>query len=406
MNGYQRPEFHETTPPGEIRDRTARMQAGLRNLGLDGLLIVHNVDLFYFAGTMQAAHLFIPADGPPLLMVRRDLDRARAESPLADVVGLSSLRDLPIRVRDRLGFAPRRLGLELDVMPVATFRTYETLWPTAELVDASPAVMNLRAVKSDYEVGWMRRAGDLARRVYARVPDLLRPGMTEIELAGLITAEAYAGGHQNYLRTRAFNQELYTWHVISGESGGVVSSIDAPFGGYGLSPAFPVGASLRTIRAGEPVLLDFGLCLNGYQVDLTRMFSIGPTAERLREAYCALQEIEAVLAGRLRPGATGDELYRLAVELGDRLGFGEAFLGPGDKKARFVGHGVGLEITDPPLLAPGRTTPLKAGMTAALELKMVFPGLGAVGLENTFLIRDGEPENLTPADGEFGVLEL
>ncbi len=401
MKAYTAPRFHGLTPAEEIRARTARMKASLAALGLDAALIVQNVDMFYFSGTMQAGHLLIPAEGEPLLLVRRELSRARAESPLADVVGVQSFRELADRINERLNGSPRRLGLELDVLPVNLFRRYQFLWPGVEMVNAGPAIMDLRAVKSQYEAGLMRQAGELARKVYAQVPKLLKPGLTEIELAGLLTAEACRGGHQNLLRSRSFNQEVYSWHVISGKSGGIISAIDAPFGGYGLSPAFPVGASLKPIQRGEPVLIDFGLCVDGYQVDLTRMFSVGEPPEAVRQAYGALVEIEAELKDLLRPDARGDRLFEAAVARAESLGFGDAFLGPPGMKARFVGHGVGLEINDPPILAPGHETPLQAGMAVALELKMVFPGLGAVGLENTFLVREGEPELLTRADSDF-----
>ncbi|MEW6263788.1 MAG: Xaa-Pro peptidase family protein [Thermodesulfobacteriota bacterium] len=403
MSAYQPPAFHQLTPAAEINRRLDEAQAGLMKHGFDAALIIQPVDLFYFTGTMQSGHLLLPARGDPLLMVRRDLDRAQVESPVP-AVGLASLAELARLVNDRLGAEPGRLGLELDVLPVKSFKRYQELWPRAEFTDVSPLILEQRAVKSEYEAACLRRAGELSRRVYAAVPGFLRPGLTEIEAAGLMTKAAYQAGHQNYLRTRGFDQAMYSWHVISGPSGGIPSFIDAAFGGYGLSPAFPAGASLKTIAPGEPVLIDFGLCLDGYQVDLTRMFSIGPPPGLITEAYEALAEIEVEMSRRLRPGQTGHDLYYLAVARAEKLGFGHAFLGPPERKARFAGHGVGLEISDPPLLAPGFNTPLLAGMVVALELKMVFPGLAAVGLENTFRIGNGEPEKLTLADDRLIVI--
>ncbi|MEW5722063.1 MAG: Xaa-Pro peptidase family protein [Thermodesulfobacteriota bacterium] len=401
MYSYRMPPFHQPTPAEEISARVRRFQAALDRKSLDAGLIVFPTDLFYFSGTMQSAHLLVPARGEPLLMARRDLSRVRAETSLADVVPLPGFRALPELVAARLGGGPRSLGLELDVLPVARFERYRELWPRTRFLDVSPDILAQRAVKSEYELGLMRRAGDLAHRVYGRIPGLMKEGQTEIELAGLITSVAYAGGHQNFLRTRAFDRVTHSWHVIGGESGGILSYIEAPFGGYGLSPAFPVGASQKVLRSGEAVLVDFGVCLGGYQVDLTRMFALGRPPERLLEAYQALGRIEAALLARLRPGATGDELYGLAVTTAGDLGFADAFLGPPGHQVRFVGHGVGLEIDEPPVLAAGLREPLEAGMTVALELKMVFPGLGAAGLENTVLVGPGGPEILTPAEDGF-----
>jgi Xaa-Pro aminopeptidase len=404
IRDYRVPDFHQLTPKTEIQSRIDRAQKILVKQGLDALLIVYPIDLFYFSWTMQDGYLLIPFHGNPTLFVRKDLSRARAESSIDEVIGLDSFRNLGVMVNERLGNEPRRLGIELDVLPVSWFRRYESFWPSAEFVDAGPMIMDLRSIKSDFEVRFMRQAGDLAREVYAQVSHLLRPGLTEIELAGLITKEAYAGGHQNYMRARKFNQELYTWHVISGESGGIVSAIDAPFGGYGLSPAFPVGGSHKVIRRGESVLIDFGLCSSGYQVDLTRMFSIGIPSPLIEDSYYALTSIEAELVENLRPGVLCSSLYEMAIDKADQLGFRDVFLGPKGLKSRFVGHGIGLEMGEPPFLAPGFDAPLSDRMTVALELKMVFQGLGAVGLENTLFVQKSGPEKLTTASEAFTIV--
>jgi len=401
MQKYVVPAFHQSTPPSEIEQRIEQMQYCIGEQGLDAMLIVYGVDLLYYSGTMQAGYLLIPAEGPAVLMVRRELERAKAETSIGEVVALKRVRDLPNLVNEYLRKPPRRLGIELDVVPVNLFRRFQSLWPTTEFIDSAPTIMAQRSIKSDYEIAKMKDAGDLARRVYAQVPQLIETGMTEMDLAGKMTSAASAGGHQNYLRTRGFNQAMYSWHVISGESGGIVSSIDAPFSGYGLSPAFPMGASLKKIQSGEPVLIDFGICLDGYHVDLTRMFAIGQPPQIIRNAYEALIVIEKKLIENLLPGEPGNRLFVMAKKQADQLGFGDAFLGRPGLQVRFVGHGVGLEFSEPPFLAPGHKTPLQEGMTLALELKMVFSGLGAAGLENTLVIRETGPEKLTPADETF-----
>ncbi len=404
MEEYLAPDFHRLTPNDEISARMSGFQETLKTQGLDAVLIVYPVDLFYYSGTMQVGHLIVPAHGDPLLLIRRNLARAKTESSLTDVRDLSSFRDLPALIRKHLDMEPNRLGLELDVLPVNMFQRYQSLWPDVSFEDVSPLIMAQRAVKSEYEIDRMREAGALARRVYGAVPDLLEAGRSEIEVAGLMTKVAYDGGHQNYLRMRSFDGINYTWHVISGESGVVPSSLDASFAGYGLSPAFPAGASRKIINQGEPILIDFGLCLDGYQVDLTRMFSIGPPPRQALDAYQALCRIESELMDNLVPGGTGEELFNLAVARAEQLGFGHAFLGPAHRKVSFAGHGVGLEINELPVLAPGFTQPIEAGMTVALELKMVFPGMGAVGLENTVRVKNHGLEKLTPANEDFVVV--
>ena len=401
MNSYAVPVFHHLTPADEINNRISRFSRAIADQGLDTALLFDPVNIFYLSGAMPAGQLLVPAVSPPVLLVRRNLERPRAESPLQDIRGFTGITDAARKIENHLGKQPDRLGLEMDILPVNIYERLRRAWPETRYHDISRTLLDIRSLKSDYEIDMMRQTGKLAQSVYAKIPELMEEGISEIELAGRIDQVSYRGGHQNFLRMRGFDQELYTWHVISGNSGGVLGSLDASFSGYGLSPAFPKGGSLKPIRKGEPVLIDYGLCLNGYQVDLTRMFSLGPAPAEALAAYDALGEIESAILGRMKPGATGEELHFLAVQEAERLGFGHAFLGPLDNKVKFSGHGVGLEVNEPPILAPGFSKPFVANMTVALELKMVFSGKYAIGRESTYVVTNEAPELLTTADDQF-----
>ena len=349
---------------------------------------------------MSNGFLFIPALGEPLFLVKKYLPRARAESPLTRIEPLASTGRLAEALRDYGFRSPERLGLELDVLPVATFRFLENLLGWKEAVDIGPAVRRLRAVKSDFERALMQKAGDIGRRVYQKIPELLKPGLSEIALAGKLNERALALGNLNLLRARGFNNTAFNWHLISGSNGAYLSGNDAPFAGLGLGPAFPIGASLKTIEPGESVLIDFGTCWNGYQADQTRMFSVGRPDPEVSRAYDALREIEALLLNAIRPGVAAEDLYQLARRQAERLGYQDSFLGPPGQQVSYVGHGVGLEIDEFPFLASGHHYPLEEGMTMALELKIVLEQ-GAVGLENTVVVAPGGAEKLTTADENF-----
>jgi Xaa-Pro aminopeptidase len=349
---------------------------------------------------MSNGFLFIPARGEPLFLVKKYLPRARAESPLLRIESLASTGRLAEALRDYGVRSPERLGLEMDVLPVATFQFLEKQLAWKEAVDIGPAVRRLRAVKSDFEIALMKKAGEIGRRVYQALPDLLKPGLTEIALAGKLNERALALGNLNLLRARGFNQTAFNWHLVSGPSGTYLSGNDAPFAGLGLGPAFPAGASLKGIEPGEPVLVDFGTCWNGYQADQTRMFAVGRPDPEVIRAYEALKEIEAVLLEALRPGVPAEDLYHTACRQAERLGYEDSFLGPAGQQVKYVGHGVGLEIDEFPFLASGHRYPLEEGMTVALELKIVLEQ-GAVGLENTIVVTPAGGVKLTPADETF-----
>ena len=242
----------------------------------------------------------------------------------------------------------------------------------------------------------MRKAGEIGKKVYIEAKKILREGMTEIEFAGFLEAAAKRYGHEGLLRVRSLNYQAYTWHVLSGITGGIVSQSDSPMGGLGLSPAFPVGASLKVMRAHEPILVDFGTCFHGYQADETRMFSIGKMKQKFIDAYKACREIHNAVLEETRSGAESEAIFAKTLKLAKKLGYKDSYLGPPGLQTRFIGHGIGLELNELPFIAQGQSYPLEEGMTFAVEPKIVFPGEGSAGIENTVVVTEEGYEILTP----------
>jgi Xaa-Pro dipeptidase len=380
-------------PPPEIEARIARFQAALREAGLDAALVVQETDLVYLAGTGQSAHLVVPAEGEPALLVRKTFERAREESPLARVEPLRSLGDLPGALAS-CGVEGGRLGLELDVLPAASYLRYARRLDGFELADCSGPLRRVRAVKSTWELQQIERAAEMLSHVHEWMARHARAGMTEMELAAEIERELRIAGHQGPIRFRAFNNELFYGSVLAGPSGAVPGSTETPIVGPGPNVAVSKGASQREIGPNEPILVDLAGAWEGYLADQTRTFSIGPLARHLVDAHEAAREILHRVAADALPGVTGAALYDRALELAGDL---EGFMGAGPERVTFVGHGFGLEIDELPLLARGWNHPLEAGMVFALEPKFVFPGEGAVGIENSYLVTEGGAERLTSA---------
>ena len=389
------------TPLEEIENRLTGIRAGMEKQGIEGLLVIQKMNLYYLSGTTQDGLLFAPLDGKPLLMIKRELDRARVESPIQDVVPLQSIREIPLLMQTHRGKVPRVLGLELDVLPVRDYFKFQGFFPGSQIMDASSVLRETRKIKSLFEIDLMRKAGEIGRKVYREAKKILEKGMTEIEFGGLLEAAAKKYGHEGLLRVRSLNYEAYTWHVLSGFTGGIVSQSDSPMGGLGLSPAFPVGASLKRMKAREPILVDFGTCYQGYQADETRMFSIGEMEQKFIDAYKACKEIHDSVLEDTRPGAECETLFLKTLQLAEKLGYKDSYLGPPRLQTRFVGHGIGLELNELPFLAQGQSYPLEQGMTFAVEPKIVFPGEGSVGIENTVVVTRDGCEILTPASQEI-----
>lgn len=387
------------TPLKELERRREKLQEQMQEQGIGGALIVQRADLFYFSGTAQEAHLFIPAQGEPILLVRRNLQRARSESSLRQVDQFTGWRDLAETIKA----AAAPIGMELDVLPVNLFRRYEKLIAPLTITDISPLIRGIRAVKSSFELEQLQKAAALGEAVFNFAREICRAGMTEIELAAELEAFARARSHQGAIRMRGFNQELFFSHTMAGESAAVPSFFNGPTGGRGLNPSYPQGAGTREIGRNEPLLIDYVTVLNGYMVDQTRIFCPGRPAAKLLRAYETALQIKEELVSMGRDGANGAALYRRAFEIASAAGLEDHFMGAAEKVS-FIGHGVGLELDELPVIARNHDFTLTGGMVFALEPKFVFSGEGAVGIEDTFVVRSHGLEQITRFDDALQIL--
>ena len=383
------------TPAAECARRATALQAGLRERGLEGALLLQAVDVLWLSGTRQNAALWVPAEGEPALLVRKSLERARAESPLARVLPFPPSRDLAAAVGPA-----RRLGLTLDVVPVAVQQFWSRALPGAAWTDVSGLVRELRSVKSPWELGRMRATARLLGGVLGEVPGFLRAGMREVDLAAEIEARLRRAGNEGSPRVRGWNQEFFMGLAVAGDAASAPSYFDGPVTGRGLSPSSPLGASVEPIPRDAPVLLDYTAILGGYVTDATRIAVCGRLAPELERAFGVARDIQDELAAALVPGAIPSRLFERARERAEAAGLGDRFMGPPGAQARFVGHGLGLELDEVPVLAPGFDAPLRLGQTLAVEPKFVFPGRGAVGIENTWAVgeRGGDRLGELPDD--------
>lgn len=385
-------------PTSEVFERIRRFQGHLQGLGIELALLRQNADLYYFTGTVQDGHLFIPAYGEPLFLVWRAFERAVEESALGGeyiepLPGLSSLK----KTLKAKGFGdPEIIGLEFDCLPTSFYLYYSgKLWPGAKFLDATHAIRITRAIKSTWEIEWIRDACRQTASVIDMVPDMLRPGMAELEFAAALESAMRRLGHPGYIRMRGWNQECGIGQILSGPEGALPSWTNTPGGGAGTSSAYGQGAGWRTIKPNEPVSVDIGGSINGYLCDQTRLFCINGLPSRLLKAYNAVLEVHHGIEERLVPGAVCSSIYDWALSSMDALGYSQNFMGIGRNRVVFVGHGLGLEIDEYPFISRGNNMIVSQGMVVAVEPKLIFESDGLIGIEDTYLITDKGAERLT-----------
>jgi Xaa-Pro dipeptidase len=377
-----------SVPAGELANRIAKLQKALAAKEMDGALISQKTDLFYFGATSQQGWLYVPVSGKPILMIFKEFERARQESPLEEILSIVSTKKIPA-VLGQYGYAsPSVLGMELDVLPTNLYFQYCALFKQSKIEDISFEIRLIRSVKSQFEVDKIKAAAKFSDMVAAKVPELLEVGKTEVTVAGELEGYARSLGHQGIVRMRMWGSELFYGHLMAGDGAAVASYLASPTGGTGVSSVIGQGAGYRKIRANEPVLVDYVFALDGYICDHARIFAIGQLPVDLVAAHEAMLEIQEDIKAQAKPGTITGELYELMVSMAEKKGYAENFMGVGKRRIRFTGHGVGLELDEFPFIAKGQQLALEENMVIALEPKTIFPGSGVVGIENTHLITE------------------
>jgi len=391
----------ETVPKEEIEKRISRFQAQLVAGSLDGAFILQNADLFYFSGTIQTAVLFVPAKGDPILMVQKNHERAQLESSLNHVIAVKNKNRIPQVLNDFKFDQIAAAGLEMDVLPTNLYLWFQQTLPSCRWADISGIIRKLRMRKTDYEINQIEKATAILHTGLTQIKSVIREGMTELEIDGHLAMIARREGHMGTLRMRGWNQEMTYAHVLSGDSGSTVSLLNSPHGGTGNTPAMAQGAGFRRIKKNEPIGIDYGVAINGYVGDQFRTYVIGDLSDPLKKAYACARDILSLLTEKAQVGVRCAELYAAAVAKANEEGLGDFFMGYGAGQVKFIGHGIGLEIDEYPVISPHFDAVLEKNMVLALEPKFVFPQKGVVGLEDDYQVTSNGLRRLTRTDQDL-----
>lgn len=398
------PLSYDLVPAEEIFSRISRLQKELTHKGLDGAVIPDGMNMFYFTGTMQNGVVFIPAEGEVIFFVRRSLERAQQETPIKTIVPFRSISELPSVLQD-YGYPVRRVGVEEIGVAVLIYKKLSAAFSQTAFEDISPTLSIIRAVKSEYEIGLIREAGRRHRTIYDRIPRMIREGMTEWELGSEIHAQMMKLGYTGLMRLSGLNSEFFAGVISFGESGNYPAAGVGPDGVVGLSPAFPFLGGARELEEGEIVFIDTGFAYQGYFTDKTSVFALGTPPQAAVDAHRVCLDIQEAVRSRLKPGMVASEIFEEVYQTKVlSRNFEEDFMGFGGNQTLFLGHGIGLVVDEPPVIAGRVDIPLQENMVIAVEPKKGLKGIGLVGVENTFLVTEQGGENLTPSDDEILVV--
>ena len=382
-------------PLSELTDRMKRFRARMdaENPNWELAAFFGRVNQYYFTGTMQDGVLLVSRGGGDVFWVRRSFERAGAESLFPDIRPMKSFRDAvsPVAAMRQV------IHLETELVPLALVQRFRKHFVCEEVASLDATIARVRTVKSPYELAIMERCGAMHRRVMEEnVPKMLREGMSEADLACELYSLLVREGHQGTVRFGMFNVDIAVAQLGFGENSIYPTSFDGPGGCVGIGPAAPVlGSRDRKLRKGDLVFVDVGCAMDGYHTDKTMTYMFGRTLpDEVMAIHRRCVELERRLASSLKPGAIPSAIYADVMGSLDPE-FLKNFMGFGNRRANFLGHGLGLQIDEPPVIAEGFDEPLAGGMVLALEPKKGVPGVGMVGTENTYLVAPEGGRSLT-----------
>ena len=376
----------------ELELKWRRIQQAMRQEEADGCLLTMNVNLYYVSGQVFNGYFYLPAEGRPYWFVKRltipETDRVHA---------IRKPEQMPDFFQD-LGLAmPRKLLLEADELSYHEYIRLQHVFRPEVTGNASALIRHIRMIKTPWEIEQMRISARKHEAVYREIPACYRPGMTDIELQIEIEKRMRVYGSLGYFRAFGSNMDIFMGSLLAGENAGEPSPFDFALGGAGMHASGPLGANGTLLREGTTVMADMSGNYTAYQTDMTRVFSIGKLPDRAYRVHRVALEIQARMERTAKPGVPCAELYRDALAMAGQEGLEDCFMGT-RFQAKFVGHGVGLEINELPVLTTRSKDILQPGMTFAFEPKFVLAGIGAVGIENTFLVTDSGVEKMTLLD--------
>lgn len=383
----------------ELKQRRDKIRVLMAQQGIDAALFTCNVNLIYTYGQVVSGYLYLPLNDSARLFIKRP-NNIKGEH----IRPIRKPEQLPDLLTEQGLPLPQRLMLEGDELSFNEYRRLAACFPSAEVLPCGSAlVRQARSVKTELEIELFRRSGLAHAKAYAQIPAVYRPGMTDRELSIEIERLMRLEGNLGIFRVFGQSMEIFMGSLLAGDNAAAPSPYDFALGGEGMDPALPGGANNTPLQEGQSLMVDLGGNFYGYMGDMSRVFSIGRLPQQAYDAHQLCLDIQDAIADMARPGVVCEDLYNKAIDMVTRAGMADYFMGVG-QKAKFIGHGIGLEINEAPVIAPRMKQELEPGMVFALEPKIVLPGVGPVGIENSWAVGAEGLEKLTIC--EESIIEL
>lgn len=381
----------------DLKIRLAKVQSAIQARGFDACIVTSPVNVFYMTGYIYNGYCYIPAEGKPLHFLKRTEDFT-----FENIIPIRKPEQISEELQKLNIVTPKNVLLEVDFLPFTEYSRLSATLGIEKPGNASTMMRQVRMVKTDFEIEQVRYCARQHQAVYKTIPSLFHREMTDLELQIEIERQMRLHGSHGIFRSFGLNMDIYMGSLLVGDNAQASSPFDFALGGHG-TDILPLGASGTKIEEGMAIMVDMAGNYSPWMTDMTRVFSVGKTTELAYKAHEVSREIHAKIEASTKPGTSCAEIYNTAMDLVKKNNLEDYFMGT-IQQAKFVGHGVGIEINEPPVLTPRSKEILEPNIVFALEPKFVIPQIGAVGNENTLLVTENGLEKITIF--EEAVIEL
>lgn len=379
----------------DLQYKWDRIQQAMQKINADACLLSVDVNLYYTTGRIFNGYIYLPAEGSPWFFVKRPnglngehIEYIRKPEQMADIFAARGIK------------MPEKLLLEADELTYNDYIRLQNIFTPKETGNATALMRSLREIKTPWEIEQFRISAKKHAKTYSEVTECFRPGMTDLEFQYEIEKRMRQNGSIGIFRAFGANMDIFMGSILAGENAEAPSPFDFALGGSGMNASCPLGANGTVLNEGTAIMVDMAGNYTPYMTDMTRVFSVGKLTEEAYRAHQTSLTIQSEIEAIARPGVVCAELYNIAADIAQKEGFAANFMGT-KQQAKFVGHGIGIQINELPVLTPRSKEELQTNMVFALEPKFVIPGVGAVGIENSFLVTDTGVEKLTRFEEEI-----
>lgn len=382
----------------ELKERRKKVSQSIADAKADACIITSAVNIYYLSDFIFDGFLYLQPGNEPILFVKRPND-VEAEN----VVYVRKPEQIPEYLKENNLPLPKKLLAESDLLSYSMATRLKIAFGIDDLMNISAEMRKIRSIKSEYEISIMKESAAIHAEVYKQIPAVFKKGMTEIEFQIEMEYLMRKSGSMGIFRTFGPNMDIFMGSILAGDNAEAASPFDFALGGKGTTPVLPIGASHTLLSPGTTLMVDMAGNYRPVMDDMTRSFAIGFAPTLAATAHQVSIDILNAISDTAKAGTPAADLYNLAEEMAIDNGLESFFMGT-EQQAKFVGHGVGLEINEPPVLAPRSREILQTGMAIAIEPKFVIPEIGPVGVENTYIVRENGLEKITICDESLIVL--